>query len=306
VNLKSFPSAWNQFFFEPQSPLNIAVFRIIYGLLVLATVLLLRGDWLAWYGPHSWISATTMHVVEPGIRLNLFSVIPHTDFAINALFVVFVLAAICLTLGFCTRASSIVVYLCLTSIDQRNLFILHGGDTFLRVSGFFLTFAPAGAALSLDRLLRIRRGKENAAELRPRLPWAQRMIQLELSFLYLISFWWKMKGGAWTEGSALYFIFHLDEFQRFPIPQFLLHPAVLRVGSWLALAVEFLLGSAIWIKKFRYPLLVVGVLFHLSLEYAINVPLFQWDVLSAYVLFIDPADLQRILHRVFGSGTTSS
>jgi Vitamin K-dependent gamma-carboxylase len=298
VNLKSFPSAWNQFFFEPQSPLNIAVFRIIYGLLVLATVLLLRGDWLAWYGPHSWISAATMHVVEPGIRLNAFSVIPHTDFAINALFVVFILAAISLTLGFCTRASSIVVYLCLTSIDQRNLFILHGGDTFLRVSGFFLIFAPAGAALSLDRLLRIRRGKENAAELRPRPPWAQRMIQLELSFLYLISFWWKMKGGAWTEGSALYFIFHLDEFQRFPIPQFLLRPAVLRVGSWLALAVEFLLGSAIWIKKFRYPLLVIGVLFHLSLEYAINVPLFQWDVLSAYVLFIDPADLQRLLTRL--------
>lgn len=295
---KSFVAAWNRFFFEPQSPLNIAVFRIIYGVLVLATVLLLRGDWLAWYGPHSWISAATMHVVEPGTRLNLFSIIPQTDFAINALFVVFVLAAICLTLGFCTRVSSIVVYLCLTSIDERNLFILHGGDTFLRVSGFFLIFAPTGAALSIDRLLRIRRGKEPAAELRPRLPWAQRMIQLELAFLYLVSFWWKMKGGAWTEGSALYFIFHLDEFQRFPIPQFLLRPAILRIGSWAALALEFLLGTAIWIKKFRYPLLIIGVLFHLSLEYAINVPMFQWDVLSAYVLFIDPNDLERMLRRL--------
>jgi Vitamin K-dependent gamma-carboxylase len=292
----SFRAAWNRFFFEPQSPLNIAVFRIIYGVLVLATALLLRGDWLAWYGPHSWISAATMHVVEPGTRLNLFSIIPQTDFAINSLFVVFILAAACLTVGFCTRASSIVVYLCLTSIDQRNLFILHGGDTFLRVSGFFLIFAPAGDALSVDRWLRLRRGQETA-ELRPRLPWAQRMIQLELAFLYLVSFWWKMKGGAWTEGSALYFIFHLEEFQRFPIPQFLLRPAILRIGSWAALALEFLLGAGIWIKKFRYPLLVAGVLFHLSLEYAINVPLFQWDVLSAYVLFIDPADLARFLDR---------
>jgi len=298
VSLKSFPAAWNKFFFEPQSPLNIALFRIIYGLLVLATAFLLRGDWLAWYGPHSWISASTMHTVEPGVRLNLFSIIPPTDFAINALFVVFILAAISLTLGFCTRVSSIVVYLCLTSIDQRNLFILHGGDTFLRVSGFFLIFAPAGAALSIDRLLRIHRGHESAAELRPRLPWAQRMIQLELAFLYLVSFWWKMKGGAWTEGSALYFIFHLDEFQRFPIPQFLLRPAILRIGSWLALAAEFLLGTAIWIRKFRYPLLVFGVLFHLSLEWAINVPMFQWDVLSSYVLFIDPADLDRALRRL--------
>ena len=66
----------------------------------------------------------------------------------------------------------------------------------------------------------------------------------------------------------------------------------------IALAAEFLLGTAIWIRKFRYPLLVFGVLFHLSLEWAINVPMFQWDVLSSYVLFIDPADLDRALRRL--------
>ena len=297
MNPKSFLAAWNRFFFTPQSPLNIALFRIIYGLLIIATVLLLRQDWLAWYGPHSWISSATMHIVEPGTRLNLFSVIPQTDFAIRAFFYVFLAAAFCLTIGLGTRISSIVVFLCLTSLDQRNLFILHGGDTFLRVSGFFLIFAPAGAALSVDRLLRIRRGTE-PIEIRPRLPWAQRMIQLELAILYIVSFWWKMKGGAWIEGTALYYVFHLDEFQRFPIPQFLLRPAILRVGSWLALATEFSLGVLIWFKKLRYPLLVIGVLFHLSLEYAINVPMFQWDVLSAYVLFIDPADLERFGKRI--------
>jgi hypothetical protein len=292
VKLKSFAEAWNSFFFAEQSPIPIALFRIIYSALVIATAMLLRPDWLAWYGPHSWISAATMHVVEPGTRLNFFSVIPQTDFAITAFFWIFVASAICLMLGLFTRISSIIVFLCLTSIDQRNLFILHGGDTFLRVAGFFLIFAPAGAAISIDRLIPIRRGQETA-EIRLHAPWAQRMIQLELALLYLVSFWWKMKGGAWIEGSALYYVFHLDEFQRFPIPQFLLHPAVLRVGSWLALAAEFSLGTLIWIKKLRYPILVIGVLFHLSLEYSINVPMFQWDVLSAYILFIDPADLTR-------------
>lgn len=290
--VKSFRAAWNRFFFEPQSPLNIALFRIVYGVLVLATALLLRGDWLAWYGPHSWIRVATMHIVEPGTRLNLFSVIPQTDFWVLAIFYVLIAAAACLTIGFCTRASIIIAFLCLTSIDQRNLFILHGGDTFLRVAGFFLIFAPAGAAISVDRLIRIWRGKESV-EIPPRLPWAQRMIQLELAFLYLVSFWWKIKGGSWIEGSALYYVFHLDEFQRFPIPQFLLRPAILRIGSWLGLAIEFSLGALIWFKKLRYPLLAIGILFHLSLEYAINVPMFQWDVLSAYVLFIDPADLTR-------------
>jgi hypothetical protein len=292
VKLKFFTEAWNSFFFAKQSPIPIALFRIIYAALVFATVMLLRPDWLAWYGPHSWISAATMHVVEPGTRLNLFSVIPQTDFAITAFFWIFAASAICLMLGLFTRINSIIVFLCLTSIDQRNLFILHGGDTFLRVTGFFLIFAPAAAAISIDRLIRIRRGKETA-EILPRAPWAQRMIQLELALLYLVSFWWKMKGGAWIEGSALYYVFHLDEFQRFPIPQFLLHPAVLRIASWLALAIEFSLGTLIWIKKLRYPILAIGILFHLSLEYSINVPMFQWDVLSAYILFVDPKDLTR-------------
>ena len=78
---------------------------------------------------------------------------------------------------------SVAVFLCLNSIDQRNLLILHGGDTFLRCAGFFLMFAPAAAAFSLDRLIAIRRGKQGP-QIEPRAPWAQRIIQIELSLLY--------------------------------------------------------------------------------------------------------------------------
>jgi hypothetical protein len=40
-------------------------------------------------------------------------------------------------------------------------------------------------------------------------------------------------------------------------------------------------------------LLLLGLLFHLAIEYALNLPMFAWDVLAAYVLFVDPADLAR-------------
>jgi hypothetical protein len=199
---------------------------------------------------------------------------------------------VCLACGLFTRVNSIIVFACLASIQQRNLLILHGGDTFLRVTGFFLMFAPAGAALSLDRLVRIWRGKEGV-EIRPRRPWAQRMIQFELALLYFAGFCSKIEGGSWVQGSALYYVYHLDELQRFPIPSWFFHPAILRLGTWFALALEFSLGVLIWIKELRYPLLAVGVLFHLSLEYSLNIPMFQWDVLTAYILFVDPADLTR-------------
>lgn len=292
ITLRALPEAWNRFFFAKQSPVPIALFRIAYGLLVTATLVLLRPDWLAWYGPHGWITLHTMQTVEPGTRINLFTIIPQTDNWINAFFWVFLASAILLTVGLLTRVNSVIVFLCLTSIHQRNLFINHGGDTFLRLAGFFLMFSAAGAVLSLDRLLRIWRGKEGEL-IPPQRPWAQRMIQIQLSLLYFAAFCTKVKSPAWLNGTALYYVYHVDSLRRFPVPAWLLHPAMLKLGSWSAIALEFSLGVLIWVKKLRYFLLALGLLFHLWLEYSLNIPLFQWDVLSAYILFIDPADISR-------------
>ncbi len=292
MRFRSLLDAWNDFFFTPQSPIPIALFRIIYGLLVIATLLLLRPDWLAWYGPHAWVSLSTMQKLEPGMRLNVFTVIPQTDSWINAVFWIILTSAMLLTIGFLSRLNSIIVFIGLASIQQRNLYITHGGDTFLRLAGFFLMFAPAGAALSVDRLVRIWRGREGA-ELQPRSPWAQRMIQFELSVLYFASFCWKIQGAPWINGTALYYVYHLDQLRRFPLPSWFLRPAILKLATWWALVLEFSLGVLIWIKDLRYILLALGLFFHLCLEYSLNTPMFQWDVLSAYVLFIYPADMER-------------
>jgi hypothetical protein len=299
VRLRSLFEVWNAFFFSPQSPVPIALFRILYGLLVIATLMLLQPDWLTWYGPHAWVSLPTMHTLEPGTRLNLFTVIPQKDPWIEALFWAFLGSALLLTVGLLTRLNSVVVFLCLASIQQRNLYITHGGDTFLRVAGFFLIFAPAGAAFSVDRLIRIWRGKEGA-HVQPRSPWAQRMIQFELALLYFASFCWKVQGAPWVQGTALYYVYHLDELHRFPVPSWFLRPTMLKLGSWAALALEFSLGVLIWVRDLRYILLALGVLFHLWLEYSINIPLFQWDVLSAYVLFVEPADMERAWNWIRG------
>ena len=292
MTLRRLRELWDDFFFTPQSPLPIALFRIFYGICVSATILLLHGDWLNWYGVHAWVSLPAMRQVEQGTRINLFTVMPQDDRWIAGLFWVFLVFALMLTAGLWTRLSSIVVFLCLTSIQQRNLFILHGGDVILRVCGIFLIFAPAGAAFSVDRLLRVRRGLE-AAEIKPRAPWAQRIIQCELALMYLTSFLWKLKGQTWLDGTALYYVFHLHSLARFPLPRWIQSTALLKAGSWFTLALEFSLGVLIWFRRFRYPLLLLGLLFHLAIEYALNLPMFSWDVLAAYILFIDPADLAR-------------
>jgi hypothetical protein len=237
--------------------------------------------------------------LEPGPRLNLFTIIPQTDAWVDRIFWIALGSAVLLTIGMFTRISSILVFACMNSIQQRNLYITHGGDTFLRLAGFFLIFAPAGAALSLDRLLRVWRAKQ-PLPVQYHSPWAQRMIQIQLSLMYLSAFLVKVKGATWLHGSALFYVYHLDELRRFPLPSWFFRPIVLKLGAWSTLALEFSLGVLIWIKEFRYVLLGIGLLFHLWLEYSLNIPLFQWDILSGYILFVDADDLARMWSKIRG------
>ena len=283
---------WNEFFYKPESTVPISLFRIFYGLCILMTLLLLHGDWLQWFGVNGWVTLRTVQELEPGSRLNLFAILPSDDTWISGFFWFSFGCATLLTLGFWTRCTSALTFLCIASLQQRNLLIMHGGDTFLRVTGFFLIFAPAGSRFSLDAFFR-NRGLPEASKSESRPPWAQRMIQGELSLLYVVSFLWKLKGDSWLNGRAVYYVFHLQDLVRFPVPNWLMLPIALRLATWMTMVLELALGTAIWWKPVRYPLLFLGLAFHLALEYSLNIPMFQWDVLTAYVLFISAADLTK-------------
>jgi hypothetical protein len=120
------------------------------------------------------------------------------------------------------------------------------------------------------------------------------MIQLELSLVYFVGFCWKVAGAMWVQGTALSYIYRLDELQRFPLPSWFLNETLMKLATWFTLVLEFALGVLLWIREIRYYLLAIGLVFHLSIEYSMNIPMFQWDVLTAYVLFIDAADLKRV------------
>jgi hypothetical protein len=117
------------------------------------------------------------------------------------------------------------------------------------------------------------------------------MIQFQTALVYFMTAWWKATGETWVNGTALYYVQHLQEFHRFPMPSWTNNPLIIKVQTWFGLAEEFALGTLIWIVEVRYWVLAAGVVLHLALEYSMNVPLFQWIMMSTFVLFVDPADL---------------
>jgi hypothetical protein len=298
MTVASLVRKWNAFFFDPAPPTPVALYRILYGIMNLANLLLLAPDWQAWYGPHAIVSLATVARTHSGIRINLLPFLPQTEFALNVFFWAFAIVSVAVILGFMTRSSMLLLYLGLASMQARDPYILNSGDTLLRVSGFFLLFAPAGAALSVDRLIRIWRGKEGVA-VPLYMPWAQRLIQIQTSIVYFTTFWWKSFGPKWVNGTSVYYALRMREFARFPIPNFLLFSRTfIKLATWGTLVTEFSAGVLIWLRDLRYYVIAAVVCLHAGIEYSMNIPLFEWITVSTLVTFIYPEDLARFWARV--------
>lgn len=289
--------AWDSFLFAPTSPVPLAVYRMLLGTLVIVSTLLLLPDVDMMFGEQGILprADAAQYAAKPIAAPLLW--LPPTRGWLYAYFAAFLVAAACLTAGFLTRPATIVVYVGLVGTHYRNPAILNSSDGFLRLATFFLIFAPAGRALSVDRWLRVRRGAEPPGEPAPVAPWAQRLIQIQMCVVYLATVWWKLGGTTWVDGTAVYYATRLVEFERFPVPYVFEFRPLMKLMTWGTLAIEFAMGTLVWFRDLRYPVLLAGLLLHLGLEYSMNIQLFQWTMIATYVLFIDPRDVPRLWGR---------
>src|SRR5262249_4135425 len=137
-----------------------------------------------------------------------------------ALFVALLLASLCLTVGYRTRLASVVVFVAVLSFEHRTPSIFSSADALLRILCFFLMFAPAGASLSVDRW---RIARDRFWEFPARAPWALRLVQIQISVMYLSTVWLKLHGSDWLNGTAVSLVARLEDFQRYAFPWSLSH-----------------------------------------------------------------------------------
>lgn len=289
----SLRDAWNRTFHEPVPATTMGIFRICMGVLMLMYATLVSSDIFIWYGEKGVLPLDFSKLVAGGRGFNLLQYLPHTDTVLIVFFIVFVVAALCVTLGFFTRLASIVAFVFLCSLHHRNVMLLHAGDFFLRMCAFWMMFADSGRAFSVDRLIRIARGRE-APERQFVSPWPLRMIQFQLCMLYVGAFFWKVRGELWLNGTAIYYTSRLVEFWRFPTPYVFEHLWTIKLMTWGTLAIEFALGFMLWIKDLRYWILLSGVILHAGIDWTMNIPLFAPIMMVAYLSFVEPAHFERL------------
>jgi len=277
------------FFFKPIDAWPLAVFRLLHGAVVALTLLLLFPERELWFSERGILTQLGAFELYPEARINILAWFP----GIGSLgLAAYLLALVCLAamsgVGLYPRLSAALLYLGLTSLHHRNPMIMNGGDTLLRVTCFWLIFAPPFAS--------IRSARQEPLNVEP---WTLRMIQLQLAIVYLSGGIYKLIGAQWRGGSAIYYAtrhFELRRWDPWPFSWVLSQPALVQLMTWTVLAFELLFPFLIWSPRFRRPLLITGLLIHGGLEILFNLPMFQWAVFACYAAFsLRPARLTRSL-----------
>lgn len=301
MTIRQIVDLWNQFWFTPHSVLPITLLRICFGTIMLLWCALLYPEVTTFYGAHPIVPTATASEWYGDSALNIFDVLPRTDNAAYGVLLATAVAAFYLTIGFLTRLSAAILLICIVSFAHACPLIMHSGDTFSRVLAFLFIFAPSNKMLAVDAFIRrlLQRGEsppvnEDADVVWP--VWVTRLFQLEVCAVYFQSFWGKVHGETWLDGTAVYYTSRLLEFKRFSLPVLFDHLGTIQAITWGTLAIEFSMFTLIWIKELRYWVLLAAVCMHLVIDWTMNIPLFEWIMMASFLSFVDGIDIHRAIN----------
>jgi hypothetical protein len=286
-------SAFDRAFHRKESPATLGLFRILFGLLLLANALILFAGRDVWFGPDAMLTRATVRAISAAHQYTLFDVLPETRATVAVALVVQMVAAVCLTVGFRPRIAAFVLFVGLVTFQHRAIEIFNSGDWALRVVTFLLVFCPSGAVWSVDRLLRGDRGPPELVDL-----WAFRMVKFQVSVIYFATVCCKLDGDAWLDGSAMYYALRLVEYQNWHLPWLFESAWRLAIACQATLLVEFSLGVLVWFRELRYPAILAGLALHLGISFSMNIPMFQWISMVLIVSFVEPRHVEWVLDQV--------
>lgn len=282
----SLDRVYDRFLFRSCSPLTCVLVRVSYAALLIVYVGVWMLDGTKWFSDAGVMRAETAGLLmEPPLE-SIFQWIPTTPWVIHVCLAILMLQSVCLLLGVYSRFQAVCIFVWLVSFQSRNPLILDGEDTVFRVFAFCLVFMPTDYAWSLGRRWQ---GSSLTSIDAVSQAWGLRLMQLQMVLIYLSAAWSKFLGETWRDGSAMFYVYQMDDlFGRGPLPLSLLeNEFMVRAATWSVLFVELVLPIALCFRRTRPIAICVGIVLHLSMEYAMNLFLFQWVMIVGLLSFVD-------------------
>ncbi len=184
------------------------------------------------------------------------------------LFCINALCAILLLIGYRTRVFTFICWVFLVSLQNRNPFILQGGDDLLRLALLWGIFLPWGERYSLKKESSYQNSYFSTANIG--------YILLVFS-VYFFSALLKTSPEWRTEGTALYYALSLDQI-RLPFGTYLYQfPILLKILTLLVYYIE-LIAPLLFLLPFPKKIKLIGIgsiaLLHIGISMSLYVGLF--------------------------------
>lgn len=282
-------AAWNHFFHRETDLSIFGPIRIGYAALMLINVLAWWPNLERWFDENGVLTLAASRMVIDPDRITIFQWLPTTPSVVWACYLLLIFSLVNVLLGCLTRVNLAIVFVLFTSFVHRNNLICDGEDIIFRMMTFYLIFSPAGEFLSLPVWLKRKKGEDLSNDPKAQPIWPLRLIQIQTSCVLLFSGIEKLRGQAWLDGTAIYYVSRLDDlFCRFPVPEFLFESLTwIAIITWSTILLEITIPLAVWLPKTRKYALALAFVFHLSLDYMMNLNLFQWIMIVGWMSFLD-------------------
>jgi hypothetical protein len=278
--------AWRGFWFRPEPAYTLGLIRIAFGAIAIAWTVSLLPDLNNFFGTDGVVPRQAAVPFEWGV-FEFWT----DNRALVIGWAVLLLSAIAMTIGWHSRLAALIVFVLVMAFEFRNTYIFNSGDNLLRVEAMFLALSPCGAALSLDQ--KRMTGTFWTAQIRA--PWLVRLLQIQLSLIYLATFQVRMTGEKWPNGTALSYAFRLEDMLIVPVPQWISTNALLmNAATWGTLLLELAIGILVWNRRCRPIVLAAGLVLHSAILVTVAVGFFTPAMFVLYVAFVSPETIRRL------------
>ncbi len=281
--------------------IGASLFRIVAGLTILHLYLANYYQRHYLYGPEGvWPFARSLEEAHGAGAFSLyvlsraplyFEVVFHLGLLFTALWVV----------GFRTRLMSLLTYVWLWSLHQRNPALLDGGDNVVRIALLYGIFAELGAHFSLDAD-RLRAQRERGGDVeRIKMMLHNAAIlacAVQVCLVYGVAGLYKVQGELWQNGTALYYISRVGEF-TWPGRSESLYRSVTLVTALTYATVAFQLSFPFLFALNRHTrrlALAGALLFHTGIAVTMGLVTF-----AAFVISVELALVSDVEYRAIGA-----
>lgn len=282
--MKKLWQAWDQFWFFPQNLLGLACMRIMLcGSMVYLYVI--RFFNLEYFSDSSWVNrADALKIIPEVFRpYFLWSFWPDSwNLVTHSLLVILL---VLLTLGVGGRWIMWLAWVINIGFIQRNYSVIFGADVIANLFLFYMSFTQSCERLSVLTFFKKRKAVKDSDILTSVMI---RMMQIQISVIYVYTGWEKLKGALWWDGSALWNVLAQPQIMTMDFIFMRNFSWLIPVLTYATLIFEIYFPVMVAWPKMRLIWLLVGTLFHAFIGIFMGLGPFATVMISTYFLFFDP------------------